>query len=49
MTHVDANVDEEVLSNCTKFLRDAVGVNLQQPVEYLHSFGESVRVIQSVN
>ena len=39
MTHVDASLDKEVLSRCTKFLQDAVNTNLQQPVEYLHSFG----------
>ena len=40
MTHVDAGVDKQVLSRCTKFLKDAVSTNLQQPIEYLHSFGE---------
>ena len=39
MTHVDASLDKEVLARCTKFLQDAVNTNLQQPVEYLHSFG----------
>ncbi|XP_015752501.1 PREDICTED: dynein heavy chain 12, axonemal-like [Acropora digitifera] len=38
VTHVDASLDKEVLSRCTKFLQDAVNTNLQQPVEYLHSF-----------
>lgn len=41
MTHVDAGVDKQVLSRCTKFLKDAVSTNLQQPIEYLHSFGET--------
>ena len=40
MTHVDASVDKQVLSRCTKFLKDAVSTNLQQPIDYLHSFGE---------
>ena len=34
-------MDKEVLSKCTKFLKDAVNTNLQPPIEYLHSFGES--------
>ncbi|XP_020624937.1 dynein heavy chain 12, axonemal-like [Orbicella faveolata] len=38
VTHVDAGVDKQVLSRCTKFLKDAVSTNLQQPIEYLHSF-----------
>ena len=47
MTHVDASLDKEVLSTCTKFLQDAVNTNLQQPVEYLHSFGQSAMYILS--
>ncbi|RMX38335.1 hypothetical protein pdam_00005508 [Pocillopora damicornis] len=38
VTHVDAAVDNDVLLRCTKFLKDAVNFNLQQPIEYLHSF-----------
>ena len=48
MTHVDAGVDKHVLLRCTKFLKDAVSTNLQQPIEYLHSFGEpKVHELQS--
>ncbi|KAK3752207.1 hypothetical protein QZH41_008048 [Actinostola sp. cb2023] len=38
VNHVEAKVDEAVLQQCNVFLKEAVKQNLEQPLEYLHSF-----------